>query len=348
MRGTKSLASRFMYSANYFKWSVTPPTEEEETEADKIPDYEPKVLGDAKDKDTPMDVWSLLFTDEILNNIVTYTNNEIAQRKKGPDTNLVELKAFIGLLYFCGLQKVTNSDVIKLWPSDPVYRLTMTEVRFKHLLSCLQFEDKSTRQERRQNDNLGQIRDLFESFISNCTKYYSPGKNVTIGEHIVNCPCECPFPRVKMGTKRQKLGLRIVMMNDSDTYYMINAISYVGKDDKRPQKSMPFYYVRKLSEPIYDSHRNITCNKRFTSVPLVQSMKNKCSLSMVGTIRAKEKEIPLKIKKFTKINDSRFLYADNVTLLSYCPKQNKIILVLSSSSLHKRGDAVVEKEQKNH
>ncbi|XP_071572267.1 piggyBac transposable element-derived protein 4-like [Temnothorax nylanderi] len=355
MRGTKSLASRFMYSANYFKWSVTPPTEEE-TEADKVPDYESEVLSDAKNMDTPMDVWSLLFTDEMLSKIVKYTNAEMGRKRKTCkgkllfqllDINLEELKALIGIFYFCGLKKENSTNVKKLWKPDhetPIYRSTMTQIRFEYLMALLQFDDKSTRQERRQSDRLAPIRDLWDSFISNCTKYYSPGKNVTIGEQVVSFQGKCSF-RVKMGPYHEQLGLRIVMMNDSDTYYMINAIPHVGKDDKRPQKSMPSYYVRKLSEPIYDSHRNITCNKRFTSVPLVQSMKNKCSLSMVGTIRAKEKEIPLEIKKFTEINDSRFLYADNVTLLSYCPKQNKIILVLSSSSLHKRGDAVVEKEQ---
>ncbi|XP_071577649.1 piggyBac transposable element-derived protein 4-like [Temnothorax nylanderi] len=350
MRRTKSSASRFMYSPNYFKWSVTPPTEEKETE-DKVPDYEPEVLDDAENKKTPLEVWSLFLTDEMLSKIVKYTNVEIARRLENCKRvsylryiNLKELKALIGILYFSGLQE-NFSNLEKLWESSPVFRSTISKKRFEILLGCLQFDDKSTRQERRQHDNLAPIRDFWDLFISNCTKYYSPGKNVTIGEQLVNFQGKCPF-RVKMGPKHEHLGLRIVMMNDSDTYYMINAIPHVGKDDKRPQKFMPSYYVRKLSEPIYDSHRNITCNKRFTSVPLVQSMKNKCLLSMVGTIRAKEKEIPLKIKNFTEINDSRFLYADNVTLLSYCPKQNKIILVLSSSSLHKRGDAVVEKEQK--
>ncbi|XP_071578235.1 piggyBac transposable element-derived protein 4-like [Temnothorax nylanderi] len=350
MRGTKSLASRFMYSVNYFKWSVTPPTEEEETEADKVPDYEPEVLSDAKNKDTPIEVWSLLFTDEMLSKIVEYTNVELSQKRKNckeknlnklSDINLEELKALIGILYFCGVQE-NSRNISKLWKSSSVFRSIMSQQRFVYLIALLQFDDKSTRRERRQSDRLAPIRDLWDLFISNCTKYYSPGKNVTIGEQLVNFYGKCPF-RVKMGYKKE--GLRIVMMNDSDTYYMINAIPHVGKDDKRPQKSMPSYYVRKLSEPIYDSHRNITCNKRFTSVPLVQSMKNKCSLSMVGTIQAKEKEIPLKMKNFTEINDSRYLYADNVTLLSHCPKQSKINLVLSSSSLHKRGDAVVVKEQ---
>ncbi|XP_071577648.1 uncharacterized protein [Temnothorax nylanderi] len=328
-----SLESCFMYG---FKWSVTPPTEEQ-TEADKVSNYGPQVLGVANKTNTPIEVWSLLFTDEMLGKIVEYTNAEIARKRENYsilenylyDINLEELQAFIGILYYSGVQKKTYNKIEDLWESTAsiVYRCTMPKARYTFLLQCLQFDDKSTRHERRQRDNLAPIRDLWDLFISNCKEYYLPGKHVTIGEQLLYFAGKCPF-RVKIGTKPQKCGLKIVMMNDSRTSYVINAIPYVGKVDTRPLESVPTYYVRKLSEPIHKTHRNIICNKRFTSVPLVQSMKNNFSLSMVGAIRAKEREIPLKMKRFTASNDSRFLYANNMTLVSYCPKQNKIVLIL--------------------
>jgi len=57
-------------------------------------------------------------------------------------------------------------------------------------------------------------------------------------------------------------------MNDSETFYMINAIPYIDNDETNPLGRFPSYYVNKISEPIHNTCRNITRNKWFTSLPL--------------------------------------------------------------------------------
>jgi len=50
-------------------------------------------------------------------------------------------------------------------------------------------------------------------------------------------------------------------MNDSETFYMINAIPYIDNDETNPLGRFPSYYVNKISEPIHNTCRNITRNK---------------------------------------------------------------------------------------
>lgn len=215
------------------------------------------MLGAAKNKNTLMEIWSLLFTDEMLSIIVTCTNAEISRKRENfrsvqtylSDIDLEELKAFIGILYFCGLQKKNYSNVQKLWGplASPSYRSTMPRARFEFLLQCLRFDEKTTRVERRQRDKLAPIRDLWNLLISNCIKYYSPSEHITIDKQLLHFHGRCAF-RIYIPSKLDKYGLKIVMMNDAKTYYMINAIPYIGKVDTRPLESVPSYYVCKLSE----------------------------------------------------------------------------------------------------
>ncbi|XP_046470962.1 uncharacterized protein [Neodiprion pinetum] len=70
-----------------------------------------KPNGDAKNIRTPLEAWSLLFSNDLLDIIVRHTNEEIRRRAEYKiedlyrETNLVELKALLGLLYFTGLRK---------------------------------------------------------------------------------------------------------------------------------------------------------------------------------------------------------------------------------------------------
>jgi len=59
-------------------------------------------------------------------------------------------------------------------------------------------------------------------------------------------------------------------------------------------QSIPSYYVRKISEPIHNTCRNITCGNfgLLFSMPLVDSVREKFSLTMVDSLRKNKPEIP--------------------------------------------------------
>ena len=128
---------------------------------------------------------------------------------------------------------------------------------------------------------------MWDDFLANCIKYYEPSNTCTVDEQLLSFRGRCRF-RMYIPSKPDKYGLKIISLNDAKTFYMINAIPYVGTvTDKDPMESVPTYYVRRICEPIYNSGRNVTCDNWFTSVPLVDKMKKDYNITIVGTIKKK-------------------------------------------------------------
>lgn len=61
----------------------------------------------------------------------------------------------------------------------------MSLSRFEQLLRFIQFDNKSTRSERRKTDKLCPICDVWEKVTANVKKYYDPSENLTVDEHSV-------------------------------------------------------------------------------------------------------------------------------------------------------------------
>lgn len=154
----------------------------------------PRSKRGAREVKTPLEVWSLLFPDELLEIIVRHTNEEINRKLVNLSSqsyyceiNLTEMKAFIGLLYFAGLQKDGHKDTKIMWKENgcAMYRAVMTRNRFIFLASCIRFDDKTTRRDRQIIDGLTAIREIWDMFIKNCTEYYTPSQNCTIDEQLL-------------------------------------------------------------------------------------------------------------------------------------------------------------------
>ena len=75
--------------------------------------------------------------------------------------------------------------------------------------------------------------------------------------------------------------MKIVMLNDSRTFYMHTAEPYVGTVQKENAESVLSYYIRKLSEPLHGSGRNITCDNWISSVEIFDKMLSEYSMTMV-------------------------------------------------------------------
>jgi len=125
-------------------------------------------------------------------------------------------------------------------------------------------------------------------------------------------------------------------MHDSETFYMINALPYISNVETESLESLPSYYVTKVSEPIHNTCRNITCDSSFTSVPLVDTMREKFSLTIVGSLRRDNPDVPKLFKKTLAKGTYQFGYQNNKTLVSYKPENGYMIFLLSS--LHSDGE----------
>lgn len=82
---------------------------------------------------------------------------------------------------------------------------------------------------------------------------------------------------------------------------------------------------------MYGSNRNVTIDNFFTSILLAKELHSK-ELTLVKNLRKNKPEIPVEFQsnKNHDVGPSIFGFSDNLTLVSYVPKKNKAVLLLSS------------------
>ena len=197
---------------------------------------------------------------------------------------------------------------------------------------------KKKRPERKENDKLAAIRKIWDKFVANCASLYTPYEYCTVDEQLLGFRGRCPF-RVYMVSKPDKYGIKIVMLNDAKTFYLLNATPYTGKLNTN-NESVPSFYVRTPTEPIHGTYRNITVDNWFSSVDLFQNMLTQHGLTMIGTLRKNKREVPPSFLLAKNVGCAKFAFDANKTLVSYVPRRNKVVLLLSSMHY----DDIIDKE----
>jgi hypothetical protein len=285
------------------------------------------------------DAFMCFMPNKLLEKILDYSNLEYTHKntskKKTEEITIIELKAFIGLLLLAGLLGKSKIDLKCLWRRSPleppIFKATMSRTRFQDIISCLRFDDKRTREERKRTDKFAAIREIW-SYFQNCLQTcYTPGSNVTIDEQLLGFRGRCSF-RQYMPKKPDKYGLKFWLCVDVDSHYVFNAFPYLGRQpNEQRQTQIGAKVVLELLKPLYGFQRNVTIDNFFTSVPLAQTLQTK-NLTLIGTLRKNKSEIPIEFQsnKNREVGSSLFGFQDGLTLVSFVPKQNKAVLLLSS------------------
>lgn len=156
------LSEKYAYGKNRYKWSKIPPTLGR-TRSHNIIVHLPGLKQVAKNlqNSDPINYWTLLITDEMINEIVKCTNEKITDLSHAYEktasfvnyTDEVDMKAFFGLLYLTSIFKSNHEDVEGLFATDgggrDIFRGTMSLKRFFFLLVSLRFDSISTRDDRK-------------------------------------------------------------------------------------------------------------------------------------------------------------------------------------------------------
>lgn len=294
---TNQTNSNYYYGNNRFKWSKHPPVQKR-IPAENIIHESAGPKGPAKnliDK-SPLSIWSLYITDDILNKVVIHTNEQIKLQKvkyKNPEspiykeTNLVELKALVGLLYYSSVFKGNHESIHSLFAKDgtgrDVFRCVMPRNRFTFLLDCMRFDNRETREQRKIDDPAFLISEIFNKFISNSQKCYTMGPNVTIDEMLIPFRGRCKF-RIYIPKKPAKYGIKVQFITDASNSYAYFGYIYTGKgsdgftlSEEDKKFLITTQAVLRLVKSLEKSHRNITADNWYTSVELVQELKKKRS-----------------------------------------------------------------------
>lgn len=220
---------------------------------------------------------------------------------------------------------------------QPIFLATMSVKRFEILISCLRFDDPTTREQRKQEDKAAEIADLFNQLISNGKQLFCPKTNVTVDEMVLPFRGKCPFKQY-MPKKPAKYGIKDFCMADSGSSYLCNAFIHTGKncygvgltrDEQRLLKCMQT--VIKLTKDIERTNLNVTADNWFPSVKFVDQLRDRV-LTFVGTLNKNKKEVPTEFspQKERRVQSAVYGFHDDTTLLSIVPKKNKAVLLITS------------------
>lgn len=284
----------------------------------------------------------LFVCDKMLEKIVYYTNIYGVSHFEETwfDCDIVEIEALIGLLLFFGRRKQNIFSTDEIW--DDVYgvnlaRAVMSQVRFETLLSCLRFDDKVTRSERRESDVFAPFREMWEEFNRNLAKHYIPGRNLTVGEQLLPFRGRCDFLQYSPSTP-ERYGIKVFWITDSDNSYPLAGRPYLGRPLGRERPvNLGRNTVLELAEPFKKTGRNITCGNFFTDLALAEACL-KDGLTVVGSVRTNQRFIPtpFKEKRGLPLHECEFVYNESTTVVNYQGKKNKNTVVLSS--MHSKGE----------
>lgn len=326
-------------------WNTVPPTVTRAPQANILRENM-QCTRESRNIQTILDMFKLLITRQIVEIIVQETNRKakfITEEwnvahpeniRQWQECDNIEIYAFMGLLLLAGVYRSMNESLQELWSKEngrPIFRATMNIRRFKELLRYLRFDDFNTRQIRLVNDKLASIREVWRQFIFRLHSVYIPSWKLTIDEQLLVTRGRCAF-RQYIPSKPGKYGIKIYWLCDSLNSFPLNGEVYVGKQPGHIGiENSPTELVMRLSQPWLNSGRNITGDNFFTSSELTERLLNNRT-TYVGTIRKNKRDIPNELfaSRSRTVESSIFCFDNQLTLVSYVPKRNKSVILLSS------------------
>ncbi len=263
-----------------------------------------------------------------------------------------ELDNFFAVLLMIGAYRAKKEPVSNLWSKTygrvAIQRL-MSRDRFNAILRCLRFDDFEIRHNLNQAasniDKLEPIKQLFNEWNESIKDGFFPYRNVTIDEMLVNFYGRCPFKQF-MPKKPGKYGIKFWVLTDSLTAYVLNARIYTGKKNDTIERNLGEKVVLDLVQLYKGFSINVTCDNFFASRELLLKLKE-MQFFLLGTMKANRKEIPRCFlpQKGREPESSLFGFTPEATIVSYCPKKNRTVLLISSNHFSRDISATKKKPQ---
>ncbi|XP_052423852.1 titin homolog isoform X1 [Carassius gibelio] len=291
--------------------------------------------------------FELFFPDDIKQILIEMTNLEGKRVFGAAWKNLdwTDLQAFLGLLLLAGVYRSHHEAMGSLWhgvSGRAIFRATMPLKTFREFSRVFCFYKKDEELDQKKSDKLAPVRNIWNKWVQRLPFLYNPGPNVTVDECLVRFRGRCPFKQY-MPSKPGKYGIKIWAACDSRSSYAWNLQIYTGKAaDGKSEKNQGMRVVLDMTDGL-EGH-TITCDNFFTSYALGQELLRR-KMTMIGTVRSNKPELPpalLSMKNRTRLS-SMFAFTDTHTLVSYCPRKNKNVLLMST--IH-RDDKVSDKDHK--
>nr|XP_047137391.1 piggyBac transposable element-derived protein 4-like [Hydra vulgaris] len=220
----------------------------------------------------------------------------------------------------------------------------MQRDRFVNLRRWIRFDERETRNQRRFEDKFAPLRNIMEMFTTKCKSNYNPSAYLTVDEQLVTFRGRCPF-KMFIPTKPGKYGMKIWILCDAETSYCINLQPYIGRINGVRDVGQITRVVLELTDHLNGSGRHITADNFFTNIHLARALLGH-KMTYTGTIKKNKGEIPKKLLPalHRPVYSSIFAFQNDSTIVSYVPKKNKAVILLST--FHHSNDIVMDHNEK--
>ena len=251
-----------------------------------------------------LDLFSVIFTDEIFDHILSETNHYARQKyatkprllAAWKDATVAELKAFLGVVIIMGINNLPSIGLY--WSTNsflgnPGIQKVMTKNRFEQLMQVLHFNDSSKEPKRGEDgfDRLYKIRPVISHFTRKFKESYSPSENISVDEGMIAFKGRLSF-RQYMPAKPTKYRIKIWMAADSANGYVLNFEVYLGKEPGRErQNGLGYDVVMNMTEPFWNKNHHVYFDNFFSSPKLLEDLLERKTYAC-STVRVNRKGLP--------------------------------------------------------
>ena len=300
----------------------------------------------------PIDIFSLIFTDELIDRLVEWTNSNYAQKKrlqpekhrmKWTDTYLDEIRAFLAALIIMNdmiivlrFERYFTSKDSKWYLQIPGIPTIFTRDRFKQLKRYLHFCDPNVPVLAVNDpafDRLHKIRQVVSMLQEKFETLYYPRKEISIDGSMIPFKERLKFKQ-RMPLKPVKVGIKMFALSESQSGYCHKFQVYLSKDDDEAdggELGKTGLVVVRLLDGLQHKGFNVYVDNFYTSVPLFHHLSNH-GISACGIIRTNRKYFPIKmlLPAAPGLNQGEFVWAAYKSMIALTWKDRKPVSFIST------------------
>jgi len=255
--------------------------------------YRPGVQIPHASCNSPRKAWKQIFTVTILDRIVKHTNKYGERKsKEWTDITRTDLQDFIAVLFLMSVQK--RKDKPSNWFSDNpmlesiLAKKIMSGRQFNKMLMylhCCEVDDDGIN-EQGEYDPSYKIAELKRELEKRWNALFIPEQELSLDETLLRAFGRMKF-KVRIISKAARYGIKLYVITDARTSYVLGMIVYTGKytyhESASESDKKTVQVVQQLCEPFRGTHRTIYVDRFYTSVELLKELED-MKLYMTGTV----------------------------------------------------------------
>ena len=291
-------------------------------------------------------VWDLLVTETNRYAAQTMQNGTHTHPRPWSDIEVVEMKAFVGILMLMGICKLPRLEMY--WSTQhhfvcPSIWEIMTKTRFQQIFRFLHLansNDQVTDPSDPRYDRLFKVRNLMDLLSPSFLSQYNAHEQLSVDEAMIPFKGRLGFKQY-MKDKPTKWGIKVFVLSDAVNGYVCRIQVYTGKvvDLDRQDVGLCTRVVLELLDGLEANHPKIYMDNYYTSPTLFLALYRK-GVNACGTARANRKYYPkaLDIKK-GEVERGYYDYRSSGPLMAGVWRDKRVIHFMSTIHVARAGSA---------